>query len=58
MVADQMDISQMNIAQRLRLMERLWCSMSGELEKQGPPASHDEELEKRISPSHSHIIMR
>ena len=47
MVADQMDISQMNIAQRLRLMECLWCSMSGELEKQGPPAWHDEELASR-----------
>jgi hypothetical protein len=47
MVAEQIDISQLNISQRLLLMERLWCSMSGELEKQGPPAWHDEELASR-----------
>jgi hypothetical protein len=28
-------------------MERLWCSMSGELKMQGPPAWHDEELASR-----------
>jgi hypothetical protein len=47
LVAEQMEISQLDISQRLRLMERLWCSMSGELEKQGPPAWHDEELVSR-----------
>ena len=47
MVAEQIDISQLDISQRLQLMERLWCSMSGELEKQGPPAWHDEELASR-----------
>ena len=47
MVAEQIDISQLDISQRLLLIERLWCSMSGELEKQGPPAWHDEELVSR-----------
>ena len=47
MVAEQIDISQLDISQRLLLIERLWCSMSGELEKQGPPAWRDEELVSR-----------
>jgi hypothetical protein len=47
MVAEQIVISQLNISQRLQLMERLWCSMSGELKMQGPPAWHDEELASR-----------
>jgi hypothetical protein len=47
MVAEQIDISQLDISQRLLLMERLWCSMSGVLENQGPPAWHDEELVSR-----------
>jgi hypothetical protein len=47
MVAEQIDISQLNVGQRLRLMERLWCSLSGDLEKQGPPAWHEAELAAR-----------
>jgi hypothetical protein len=47
LVAEQMEISELDISQRLRLMERLWCSMSGELEKQGSPAWDDEELASR-----------
>ena len=47
MVAEQIDISQLDISQRLLLMERLWCSMSRELEQQGPPAWHNEELASR-----------
>jgi hypothetical protein len=47
MVAEQVDISKLNISQRLRLMERLWCSLSGELEKHGSPVWHDEELATR-----------
>jgi hypothetical protein len=47
MLAEQIDISQLNTGQRLRLMERLWCSLSGELEHQGPPAWHEAELAAR-----------
>jgi hypothetical protein len=47
MVAEQIDISQLNAGQRLRLMERLWCSLSSDLEKQGPPAWHEAELAAR-----------
>lgn len=49
MVAEQIDISQLNVGQRLRLMERLWCSLNGELEKHAPPVWHDEELATRSS---------
>jgi len=49
MVAEQIDISQLNTGQRLELMERLWCSLSADLEKQGPPDWHKAELESRQS---------
>jgi hypothetical protein len=47
MTADSIDISGLSSGQRIALMERLWRSLSGDLEGQGPPAWHDAELESR-----------
>ncbi|MCL4179042.1 MAG: addiction module protein [Verrucomicrobia bacterium] len=47
MTADSIDISNLSSGGRVVLMKRLWRSLSGELETQGPPAWHDAELESR-----------
>jgi hypothetical protein len=47
MTADSIDISTLSAAQRVTLMERLWRSLAGDLERQGPPAWHDAELQSR-----------
>jgi hypothetical protein len=47
MTADSIDISALSSGQRVALMERLWRSLSADLESQGPPAWHDAELESR-----------
>jgi len=47
MTAESIDISGLSSGQRVALMERLWRSLSGDLERQGPPAWHDAELESR-----------
>ena len=47
MTADSIDISNLSRGERVALMERLWRSLSVELETQGPPAWHDAELESR-----------
>jgi hypothetical protein len=47
MTADSIDISGLSSGQRVALMERLWRSLAGDLDRQGPPAWHDAELAYR-----------
>jgi hypothetical protein len=47
MTAEAIDISSLSPGQRVALMERLWRSLAGDLESQGPPAWHEAELDSR-----------
>ncbi len=47
MTAEGIDISALSSGQRVALMERLWRSLSADLESQDPPAWHDAELKSR-----------
>jgi Putative addiction module component len=47
MIADRIDISNLSSVERVALMERLWRSLAGDLDRQGPPGRHDAELESR-----------
>lgn len=47
MTVESLDISNLSSGQRIALMERLWRSLSDDLEAAGPPAWHDAELESR-----------
>jgi len=47
MSANTIDISGLSSGERVALMERLWRSLAGDLDIQGPPAWHDVELESR-----------
>lgn len=47
MTADSFDISSLDTGQRVALMERLWRSLAGDLEIQGPPEWHQAEIESR-----------
>jgi len=47
MTADSIDISGLSRGQRVALMERLWRSLASDLDSQGPPGWHDEELKSR-----------
>jgi hypothetical protein len=47
MTAANVDISGLNAAERLALIERLWRSLTDELEKIRPPDWHEEELQSR-----------
>lgn len=49
MTADSIDISSLDTGQRVALMERLWRSLAGDLESQGPPGWHDIEIQVRQS---------
>jgi len=47
MNAQSIDISALDVAQRIALMERLWQSLATDLDLAEPPAWHDAELEAR-----------
>ena len=47
MTVDSIDISGLSSGQRVALMERLWRSLADDLERQGPPAWHETELDSR-----------
>ena len=47
MTANSVDISGLSSGQRVALMERLWRSLSADVESEGPPSWHDAELKSR-----------
>lgn len=44
---NQIDIANLNGNERVALMERLWRSMSSELDRRGPPEWHAREIDGR-----------
>lgn len=47
MSKETIDISTLDVGQRVELMEKLWCSLAGDLEGLGPPSWHEAVLESR-----------
>ena len=53
MKAESIDISGLDVAQRIALKERLWDSLATDLNRTGPPEWHDAELESREKEWHA-----